>query len=275
MKRIRTTILVLAVSLIGSYQDLFACTNLLVTPGASADGSTYITYAVDSHEFYGELIPTPARIHREGAMREVWEWDTGEFLGRIPQPRETYSVIGHMNEHQVAIGETTFGGREELRSDKGLIDCQQINRLMLERCTTAREAIALAVKERAKAAFKTFQAKSERFLEAGLDVDLVDASLALPHVEAAPGEGLEGLVHLAAEKLDPGQAGHGLGIVRFDPSEMSSVLIFRDKRRLCRALPQQANAVPEPHPEPQVPPPSFCPPKITTRCRARSKVMVA
>ncbi|MGD8347280.1 MAG: C69 family dipeptidase, partial [Lysobacterales bacterium] len=141
MKRICTTMLVLFTGLISSYQNLFACTNLIVTPGASADGSTYITYAVDSHEFYGELIPTPARIHREGAMREVWEWDSGTFLGRIPQPKETYSVIGHMNEHQVAIGETTFGGREELEKGNGILDYGSLMFIALERAKTAREAI--------------------------------------------------------------------------------------------------------------------------------------
>jgi len=141
MKRICTTSLVLIIGLISSYQNLSACTNLLVTPGASADGSTYITYAVDSHEFYGELIPTPARIHREGAMREIREWDSGEFLGRIPQPTETYSVIGHMNEYQVAIGETTFGGRKELEEGNGIIDYGSLMFIALERARTAREAI--------------------------------------------------------------------------------------------------------------------------------------
>ncbi|MEE4292913.1 MAG: C69 family dipeptidase [Xanthomonadales bacterium] len=141
MKHVCTTILALLTGLISSHQNLSACTNLIVTPGASADGSTYITYAVDSHEFYGELIPTPARIHREGAMREIWEWDSGAFLGRIPQPKETYSVIGHMNEHQVAIGETTFGGREELEKGNGIIDYGSLMFIALERAKTAREAI--------------------------------------------------------------------------------------------------------------------------------------
>ena len=141
MKRTLTATMTLLIALAGAGRDAAACTNLLVTSGASADGSTYITYAVDSHEFYGELIPTPARIHREGAMREIWEWDTGEFLGRIPQPRETWSVIGHMNEHQVAIGETTFGGREELAEGNGIIDYGSLMFIALERSRTAREAI--------------------------------------------------------------------------------------------------------------------------------------
>ena len=77
MKQTLIATMTLLIALVGAGRDATACTNLLVTSGASADGSTYITYAVDSHEFYGELVPTPARIHREGAMREIWEWDTG------------------------------------------------------------------------------------------------------------------------------------------------------------------------------------------------------
>lgn len=131
----------IAVSLVLAPFDASACTNILVTRGASVDGSTMITYAADSHELYGELYFTPAATHAPGAMRDVIEWDTGKFLGRIPQPAQTYSVVGNMNEHQLAIGETTYGGREELKGPAGIIDYGSLMYLGLERAKTAREAI--------------------------------------------------------------------------------------------------------------------------------------
>ena len=120
-----------------------ACTNLIAGKKASADGSVMITYAADSHNLYGELTHTPAADHPKGAMRKVVEWDTGKPLGEIPQIPHTYNVIGNMNEHQVAIGETTWGGHEELRDTTGqsLIDYGSLIQIALERSRTAQEAI--------------------------------------------------------------------------------------------------------------------------------------
>ncbi|HSN91139.1 MAG TPA: C69 family dipeptidase [Anaeromyxobacteraceae bacterium] len=118
-----------------------ACTSILVARGASSDGSTFITYAADSHELYGELAHAPAGKHPPGAMRDVYEWDTGKFLGRIRQAPVTYAVVGQMNEHQVSLAETTFGGRKELVDPKGIIDYGSLMFLALERARTAREAI--------------------------------------------------------------------------------------------------------------------------------------
>lgn len=118
-----------------------ACTNILVTKGASVDGSTMITYAADSHDLYGELYFAPGRQFGPGAMRDIYEWDTGKFLGRIPQPPVTYTRVGNINEHQVAIGETTFGGREELKGPAGMLDYGSLMYIALERAKTAREAI--------------------------------------------------------------------------------------------------------------------------------------
>ncbi len=118
-----------------------ACTNFLVTKGASTDGSTIISYAADSHSLYGELYFRPAATYPEGAMVKVYEWDTGKFLGKIPQVRKTYSVVGNMNEHQLAIGETTYTGRKELRDTTGIIDYGSLIYLTLQRAKTAREAI--------------------------------------------------------------------------------------------------------------------------------------
>ncbi len=122
-------------------QPCGACTNFLITKGASADGSTMITYSADSHILYGELYFTPARSHVPGDMLDIIEWDTGKFLGRIKQVPQTYAVVGNMNEHQLAIGETTFGGRPELANPKGIIDYGSLMYIALQRAKTVREAI--------------------------------------------------------------------------------------------------------------------------------------
>ena len=118
-----------------------ACTNFLVGKKASKDGSVFISYSADSYGMSGYLAHFPAAVHQEGAMRDVYDWDTGVFLGRIPEARVTYNVMGNINEHQVAIAETTFGGRPELVDTTGIIDYGTLIKLGLERARTAREAI--------------------------------------------------------------------------------------------------------------------------------------
>jgi len=121
--------------------SLSACTNFLFTRGATTDGSTMITYAADSHELYGELYFTPAADHLPGEMMDIYEWDTGNYLGQIPQVPHTFQVVGFMNEHQVSIGETTFGGRKELQHSEGILDYGSLMFIALQRARTAREAI--------------------------------------------------------------------------------------------------------------------------------------
>lgn len=117
-----------------------ACTNFLVGKNASADGSTMISYAADSYGMYGFLHFSPATDYEDGAMRDVTDWDTGRPQLRIPQVKHTYSVVGNMNECQVTIGETTWGGREELWDTVG-VDYGSLIYIALERSKTAREAI--------------------------------------------------------------------------------------------------------------------------------------
>jgi dipeptidase len=118
-----------------------ACTNVLVTKNASADGSTLISYAADSHILYGELYFCPAQDHPEGGMLDIYEWDTGKHLGEIEQIPHTYRVVGNMNEHQVSIAETTFGGHKELRDTTGIMDYGSLMYIALQRAKTARQAI--------------------------------------------------------------------------------------------------------------------------------------
>jgi len=118
-----------------------ACTNFIVSKGASADGSTLISYAADAHTLFGELYYRPAADYPAGATMDIYDWDSGMYLGRIPQVNHTYLVVGNMNEFQVAIGETTYGGREELVDPYGLIDYGNLMWIGLQRSKTARELI--------------------------------------------------------------------------------------------------------------------------------------
>lgn len=133
-------ILMMALIAIGVAQAN-ACTNFLVGKKASADGSTIISYSADSYWLYGALYHYPAAKYPAGTKLNVNEWDTGKYLGEIDQVAETYNVIGNMNEWQVTIGETTYGGREELVDTTGIMDYGSLIYISLQRSKTAREAI--------------------------------------------------------------------------------------------------------------------------------------
>ncbi len=135
-KTILTAILLFAAVILA-----LPCTNLIVGKKASVDGSTLISYAADSYALYGELYHWPARKYNPGEMLNIYEWDSGKYLGQIPQVLQTYNVIGNMNEHQLAIGETTFGGRPELVDSTGIMDYGSLIYVTLQRAKNAREAI--------------------------------------------------------------------------------------------------------------------------------------
>ncbi|MBI4880905.1 MAG: C69 family dipeptidase [Planctomycetes bacterium] len=142
----RGKLLLLAASVLllpGPRSAVLACSNYLITRGASADGSTMISYSADSHVLFGELYYTPAADHLDGATLRVFEWDTGKYLGEIRQVPHTYAVVGNMNEHQVSIGETTYGGREELVDPKAVMDYGSLMYITLQRARSAREAIQI------------------------------------------------------------------------------------------------------------------------------------
>jgi len=124
-------------------QDAISCTNLLISKGATTDGSTMISYNADSHVLYGELYYRPAADYPEGSWFDIYEWDTGKYLGKIKQVKHTYSVVGNMNENQVSIGETTWGGRLELQDTTAIVDYGSLMYITLQRAKTAREAIKI------------------------------------------------------------------------------------------------------------------------------------
>lgn len=137
LKLLTTTFGLLAISSLAS----LACTNFLVTKGASADGSTFISYSADSHVLFGELYFWAAADHTPGTLLKVYEWDTGKYMGEIHQINHTYQVIGNMNEHQLTIGETTYTGREELIDTTAIVDYGSLIYITLQRAKNAREAI--------------------------------------------------------------------------------------------------------------------------------------
>ena len=146
MRRLSKAIIITLAAALGlSAVDSQACTNVLVTKGASVDGSNMISYAADSHQLFGELYYEPAGVWGANDMRAVYEWDTGKFLGYIPQVARTYQRVGNMNEHQLIIAETTYGGRPELEGNNGIMDYGSLIYVALERAKTAREAIQIIV----------------------------------------------------------------------------------------------------------------------------------
>ena len=142
MRKILLTILAFAALAAGRTD---ACTNIIVTKGASTDGSCMVSYAADSHWLYGELYYHPRADWKAGSMLAVTEWDSYKPLGSIPQVRHTYQTVGNMNERQLIIGETTWGGREEQMDPEGIMDYGSLIYITLQRAGTAREAISTIV----------------------------------------------------------------------------------------------------------------------------------
>ena len=140
MKSYKSLLFILLLIPFGKSQ---ACTNFLITRGASVDGSNFISYCADSHIRYGELYYTPAADWPAGSMRVCYDRSTNAPRGSVPQPPHTYQVVGYINENQVALGETTFGGREELVDPNGIVDYGSLMFIALERSTSAREAIKI------------------------------------------------------------------------------------------------------------------------------------
>ncbi len=182
-----------------NYQVSNGCTNFLISKGASVNGSTFITYAADSHTLYGELYYQPAQDYPRGAMRDIYEWDTGKYLGKIPQPSHTYSVIGNMNEFQVAIGETTFGGRSELATQSGAImDYGSLIYVTLQRAKTAREAIEIM----------TDLVEEYGYYSSGESFSIADPEEVWILEMIGKGEGEKGAVWVAARVPDGYISGH-------------------------------------------------------------------
>ncbi|MBQ2006555.1 MAG: C69 family dipeptidase, partial [Bacteroidales bacterium] len=137
--------LLVLLGLLMAESRIYACTNVIVTPGASKDGSSLVSYAADSHWLYGELYFHKGGKHKKGSMIDIREWDSNRPLGQIAQVPYTYKTVGNMNQHQLIIAETTWGGRPGLSDENGIMDYGSLIYITLQRAKTAREAIETIV----------------------------------------------------------------------------------------------------------------------------------
>ena len=175
-----------------------ACTNFIVGKAASKDGSVMVSYSADSYGMFGELYHYPAAVHPKGAMRAIHEWDTGKYLGQIKEAQQTYNVIGNMNEYQVTIGETTFGGREELVDTTGIMDYGSLIYVTLQRSRTAKEAIKVM----------TDLVKEYGYYSSGESFSIADPNEAWILEMIGKGPGVKGAVWVAVRIPDDCIAAH-------------------------------------------------------------------
>jgi len=205
-----------------------ACTNFLFTKGATIDGSVMITYSADSHTLYGELYFKPAKDYPAGTMMDVYEWDTGKHLGKIPQVAHTYSCVGNMNEYQVAVGETTFGGRDELQHQKeATMDYGSMMYLSIQRAKTAREAIKVMTD-----LTNTFGYYSE-----GESISVSDANEAWILEIISKGDGQKGAVWVARRIPDGYVSGHAnqARITQFPLNDPENCMYSKDVITFARS----------------------------------------
>lgn len=176
----------------------WACTNFIIGKKASKDGSVIVSYSADSYGLFGELYHYPAAVHEKGAMRNIYEWDTGKYLGQIKEAERTYNVIGNMNEFQVTIGETTFGGREELVDTTGIMDYGSLIYVALQRSRTAKEAIKIM----------TDLVKEYGYYSSGESFSVADSDEAWILEMIGKGPGVKGAVWVAVRIPDDCIAAH-------------------------------------------------------------------
>lgn len=167
--------------------NIYPCTNIIVTKGATTTNSNYLTYSADSYSLYGALYHYKAAVYPNGTMLDIYEWDTGKYLGKIKQVEKTYNVIGNMNEFQLVIGETTFGGREELKNNKGILDYGSLIYITLQRAKNAREAIKIM----------TELVNEYGYYSTGESFSIVDPNEAWILEMIGKGEGVKGAVWVA------------------------------------------------------------------------------
>jgi len=198
MKKLNILMAIGLVIVFGLSKNAYSCTNLLVSKGASADGSVMVTYLADAGGFMDPLYFVKARTWAEGDSINIYEWDTGKFLGKIKQAPQTYKVIGNMNEYQVVIGETTFTGREELCKANGVVDYGSLMYIALQRAKTAREAIQIMVQI----------ANEYGYASTGESFSVADKNEVWIFELIGKGEGHKGIVWAAAKVPDGYIAAH-------------------------------------------------------------------
>lgn len=207
--------------------NAFACTNFIVGKKASADGSVICTYNADDYGMFIGLCHYPAGKHAKGEMRQIYDWDTKEYHGQIPEAPETYNVIGNINEYQVTIGETTFGGREEMVDSTGILDYGSLIYIALQRSKTAREAISIM----------TNLAETYGYNSEGETFTLCDPNEAWIMEMMGKGPGSKGVVWVALRIPDDAICGHAnqSRIRTFNQKDKKNVLFSKDCIKFARS----------------------------------------
>lgn len=226
MRKLWTSLLSLAALGLGGNFDAKACSDLIVGKGASTDGSVIISYAADSHTLYGELYHWPANHWASGAMRQIKEWDTGKPLGEIPQVGITYNVVGNMNENQVSITESTWGGRKELAEPNGIMDYGSLIYVTLQRARTASEAITIM----------TDLVEKYGYASSGESFTIADKNEVWMMEMIGKGRGEKGAVWVAIRIPDNAISGHAnqARIHKFDRKDKKNVRYHKDVVKLAR-----------------------------------------
>jgi dipeptidase len=204
-----------------------ACTNFIVGKKASADGSVICSYNADDYGLFIGLCHYPAGKHAKGEMRDIIDWDTHKYIGQIPEAPETYNVIGNINEYQVTIGETTYGGREEMVDTTGGIDYGSLIYLGLQRSKTAREAIKVM----------TTLAQTYGYCSGGETFTICDPNEAWIMEMQGKGPGSKGVVWVAVRIPDNAISAHAnqSRIGKFDMKDKANVLYAKDVVSFARS----------------------------------------
>lgn len=207
--------------------NALACTNFIVGKKASADGSVMCTYSADDYGMFLGLCNYPAGKHAKGEMLQIYDWDTKEYHGQIPQAAETYNVIGNINEYQVTIGETTFGGREEMVDTTGILDYGSLIYIALQRSKTAREAISVM----------TRLVETYGFCSEGETFTICDPNEAWIMEMMGKGPGSKGVVWVAVRIPDDAICAHAnqSRIRTFDQKDKKNVMFSKDCIKFARS----------------------------------------
>lgn len=219
--------LILSLFFCASVANALACTNFIVGKKASADGSVMCTYNADDYGMFIGLCHYPAGKHAKGEMRQIYDWDTNEYHGQIPEASETYSVIGNINEYQVTIGETTFGGREEMVDSTGILDYGSLIYIALQRSKTARQAISVMTK----------LAETYGYCSEGETFTICDPNEAWIMEMMGKGPGSKGVVWVALRIPDDAICAHAnqSRIRTFDQNDKKNVLFSKDCIKFARS----------------------------------------
>ena len=218
----------LAALISASAMEASACTNLIVGKKASVDGSVLVSYNADDYGMFGHLCHYPAGMYKKGEMRKIFDWDTGEYHGEIPEAPVTYNVIGNINEFQLSIGETTYGGREEMVDTTGILDYGSLIYVTLQRAKTAREAISIM----------TSLVEKYGYCSSGETFSICDPNEAWIMEMMGTGPGSKGVVWVAVRIPDNAICAHAnqSRIGKFDMKDKKNVIYSKNVISYARKM---------------------------------------